>query len=291
MAASAESCSHCGKQGVGLKRCSRCKQASYCGAECQNANWRRHKKSCERPVPLPEVPAKIIAAREVGDWQGVLKLEGRMEELLAHQSDDVRLSLLSAVSEAHQAEWQAKDSKDHARSSVGLEERRISLLGKLQRFRDQGEAMCFLSDLLVFLGRHSEATTWYQRARDIGAAHGFFSLESVGCIGLGRMAIGEGRDEEGVALLQNALVAAHLNELDDPQYELNALELLIHALFETNSIDEAEPLVLRFREADQARSERKGSNILEYSSIVFSARLHEVLCLCIPRWELHTTAQ
>ena len=28
-AASVETCAHCGKQGVGFKRCSRCKQASY----------------------------------------------------------------------------------------------------------------------------------------------------------------------------------------------------------------------------------------------------------------------
>ena len=34
--ASAEAtCSHCGKQGgVGMKHCTRCRQASYCGAEC-----------------------------------------------------------------------------------------------------------------------------------------------------------------------------------------------------------------------------------------------------------------
>ena len=29
MAASADTCAHCGKKGVGFKRCSRCKEASY----------------------------------------------------------------------------------------------------------------------------------------------------------------------------------------------------------------------------------------------------------------------
>jgi len=244
-------------------------------------------------VPLQEVPAKINAARAVGDWQGVLKWEGRIEELLAHPSDAVCESLLSAFSEAHQTGWSATGSKDHARSSVGLEERRIPLLAKLQRFWDQGEAMYFLADILKFLERRSEAATWFQRARDVGAAHGFFSLESLACMGLGQEAMEEGRDEEGMALLRNALVAAELNELDDLAYELDPLNLLIYALFATNSIDEVEPLVLRYRKAAKAVSEKEGVGVCfaEFESLLCSARLHEVLCICIPRWKPHTTAQ
>ena len=64
---------------------------------------------------------------------------------------------------------------DHAHSIVALEERQIPLLGKLQRFRNQGGAMCGLSKVLCLLERKSEAATWHQRARDVGAAHGFFS--------------------------------------------------------------------------------------------------------------------
>jgi len=279
MADSAESCAHCGKQGVGFKRCSRCKQAWYCGAECQNANWKRHKKTCAPPAPLQDVFAKIDAAEASGDWRGVLQWEGRMEELMALRSDDDCLQILMAFSLAHQMGLHATGSNDHARSYAELEERRIPLLGKLQRFRDQGEAMCSLSDILLALKRNSEAATLYQRARDVGAAHGFFSLESKACIGLGEVANDAGRHEEGVALLRNALVAAELNELDDPQYELDALKQLIYALFKTKSIDEVEPLVLRFREAVKAQSEKHGACFEEFDSLLCSARLHEVLCM------------
>ena len=40
-----DTCDFCGKHGVGFKRCSTCKQTWYCGAACQTAAWKRHKKS------------------------------------------------------------------------------------------------------------------------------------------------------------------------------------------------------------------------------------------------------
>ena len=80
------------------------------------------------------------------------------------------------------------------------------------------------------------------------------------------------------ALLRNALVAAELNELDDPVFELNALKALIGALFAIRSIDEVEPLVLRYREAAKAQS-GKGFCLEEFDSLLCSARLHEVLCM------------
>jgi len=285
MAARAETCAHCGKQGEGFKRCSRCKHACYCGVACQNANWKRHKKTCAPPVPLQDVVAKIKAAYAADDWGGVLQWEGRVEELVAHRSDAACSGMLSVFSDAHRMGWLATGGKGHAISCVGLVERRIPLLGKLQRFRHQGEAMCKLSDILRSLERNSEAATWSQRARDVGAAHGFFSLESRACVGLGIAAMNEGRHEEGVALLRNSLVAAELNELDDPNYELDAVNSLVQALFQTNSIDEVEPLVLRYQEAAKAYSEKEGggsSVVSEFSSLLYSARLHEVLCLCTP---------
>jgi hypothetical protein len=237
-------------------------------------------------MPLKDVTAQILAARATQDWREILKWEGRMEELMAHQSDDNCLGFLSAFCNAHLSEWNATGSKDHARSSVRLMERRIPLLGKLQRFRDQGEAMCVAADILsTTLQSDSEGATWFQRARDVGAAHGFFSLESKACSGLGRAAMVEWRHEEGVALLRNALVAAELNELDDPRYELNALDVLIEALFEARAFDEVEPLVLRYREAAKAQSEKEGFCCAEFDSLLYSACLHEVQCLCTPRLE------
>ena len=78
-------------------------------------------------------------------------------------------------------------------------------------------------------------------------------------------------------------MAAELNELDDPAYERFALYALVEALLYTHKIDEVEPLVLRYREAAKAQSEKEEVCFAEFMSLLFSARLHEVLCLCTPR--------
>jgi hypothetical protein len=46
-----DACATCGKKegeaDIKLKRCMACKNTKYCGTECQKANWKQHKKSCE----------------------------------------------------------------------------------------------------------------------------------------------------------------------------------------------------------------------------------------------------
>mmetsp|Transcript_4499 Transcript_4499/g.17079 ORF Transcript_4499/g.17079 Transcript_4499/m.17079 type:complete len:459 (-) Transcript_4499:8-1384(-) len=42
-------CSYCGRAAERLLRCSKCQQASYCGAACQRSAWAAHKQSCQRP--------------------------------------------------------------------------------------------------------------------------------------------------------------------------------------------------------------------------------------------------
>ena len=57
-------CFECGKPGV--KRCSRCKNAWYCGRKCQVKNWKAHKKVCDLVVDATKADAdsKVAAAAE-----------------------------------------------------------------------------------------------------------------------------------------------------------------------------------------------------------------------------------
>jgi len=209
--ASASTCSHCGKQREGLKKCSVCKKAAYCGAECQKAAWKKHKKTCPPPPSRDDVIGKINASRATKDWAGVLKWEGRLEELLQGQPDAACDAILSVFAEAHSmastpmgnacnAGMQSTGT-EHALCAITLNERRVDLLGKMGRFRDQGKRICDLADRLLLLGKKEEALTQFERAEQLGAAHGFSSVECQACEGIGLLTVKEGGDAEGVELL------------------------------------------------------------------------------------------
>jgi hypothetical protein len=46
-------CEGCGASEGSLKRCSRCKQVSYCSKTCQAEHWAVHKASCSKPAAHP----------------------------------------------------------------------------------------------------------------------------------------------------------------------------------------------------------------------------------------------
>jgi len=211
-------CLQCGKvdKPKNLKKCGRCFEAgsftvSYCSAQCQKAAWRGgHKAVCAKPPLIPEevvdVLNEVMAAGEVEDWREVLKWEGRRDELMDRLADDDCLTVLQTFIYAHKLEQAATGSPHDALSVVRLEEQLVELLGKMERFRDQGEAMCSLAMAFEHVSMDQEAERWFKRARDVGAAHGFFSVEARACQGLGLRAAMHGRHEEGQELLRNALV-------------------------------------------------------------------------------------
>jgi hypothetical protein len=290
-------CAHCGKEEAELKRCSRCKQVSYCGAECQTAGWKHHKETCEPPLSRDQVLARVLAASAAEDWRGVLKWEGRMEELLPMLPDADCNQILRLFIGAHESfpmtnAFHERITTGHALSAIRLLERRVELLGKMQLFRDQGGVMCDLGYKLASREKKEEAARWHQRARDLGVAHGFFSVESRACLGLGALALAEGRGDEGRDLLRNAVAAASLAEGDSNAEEVRVLPLLINALFASDAVDEVEPLVLRFRELVKKALRQHGvfSSIdLDLISLYYCARLHEVPCCRTLCWEpLHT---
>ena len=283
---SCDICAHCEKgatkKGAPLQRCSSCAPSM---------------KTCEPLLPRPEVDRKIHEAHYADDWQGVLKMEGRMEELMdgAHaivmsRRDERRDQILGAFARAHAVGYLSTLLPDHALSAIRLDERRVELLGKMERFRDQAAAQCRIAHHLLFLGRTSEAATYFQRGRDLGAQHGFFSAESQACLGLGKLKLLEGKQEEGLELLRNAVAAAPLNESDDICCETNALGHLLDSLFKANGIDEAEPLVPRFREAAEVESRKEGRLCAaNLESFCWSARLEEVLCILSAAMHLQST--
>ncbi|KAJ1493149.1 hypothetical protein T484DRAFT_1879840 [Baffinella frigidus] len=197
MAGRETSCAHCGKHSVALKRCLGCLQVLYCGAECQKAARRGHKKTCAR---REDVFMQVMQAGAQGDAQGVLKWEGRMEELMEGMPDTICDTILHAFMKAHMQQPFSRGPLAKVPEALRLENRRIELLGKMELSRNQGEAMCNAAHMLIFAGQPQDAARSFQRARDVGAAHGFFTVESQACQGLAELFITQERHEEGAEL-------------------------------------------------------------------------------------------
>jgi hypothetical protein len=200
---------------------------------------------CAPPLSTEDVRARVDAAYEAGDWREVLKWEGRMNELMEGQPDAMCEIILGRFQVAHYSGTVSTGSPHHALSSIRLGEQLIDLLGNGQRFRDQGEAMCALANSLHAAGKRQEASLYYQKARKVGEAHGFFSVECRACLGLGEEAMRGGRHAEGLDLLRNALAASRLSENEGlSTCELPVLHSLIDALFLTEAIDEVDLSVI-----------------------------------------------
>ena len=126
-----------------------------------------------------------------------------MEELMDGQTDSTCASTLQMFARAHMC----TGTRTHALAAARLLRRRIDLLSKMQRFRDMGKVMCDLAETLQIAEQPHEAARCLERARAVGEEHGFFSVECRACKGLGDLAITEGRNDDAVQLLQNALAA------------------------------------------------------------------------------------
>jgi len=220
----------------------------------------------------------VLAGGAAAEWREVLKLEGRMEEMIEGQPDATCEKITRAFKAAHLKGSLSTGSPHHDLSLISLGEQRVDLLGKMQRFRDQGEEICAIANYLKHTGKRQDAARYYQKARKVGEAHGLFSVECKACRGLGKLAVEEGRTEEGLDLMRNALAAVPLSEHEGTdKWELYVLNPLIGALFKTHAIDEVEPLVMRYRETAKAQSARGGRFCLEeLNSLIISAQLHEV---------------
>ena len=155
-----------------------------------------------------------------------------MDELMEGQTDEACELILGRFQVAHALGTISTGSPHYALSSIRIGQQLIYFLGKGQRFRDQGEEMCALAESLHVAGKRQEASLYYQKARKVGEAHGFFSVECRACLGLGREKLKEGRHGEGLDLMRNALAALRLSENEGfSTWELPVLDSLIDALF------------------------------------------------------------
>ncbi|KAJ1490325.1 hypothetical protein T484DRAFT_3358431 [Baffinella frigidus] len=166
-------CSHCGEQSEVLKKCSVCKQAFYCGAECQNAAWKKHKKSCMSPAArrarfIETVNIKMSDAHGRGDYEQVILL-GRLAEkdLALLTPDDIEECpmhrfLLNSMGHAFTRQQRYSEA-------VPYYERLAALFASQGHFIEQGQALMNLGRVRMTVGARVEAAAIYEKVRDMAS--------------------------------------------------------------------------------------------------------------------------
>ncbi|VDC00783.1 unnamed protein product [Peniophora sp. CBMAI 1063] len=110
--ASVGSCTACFKWGA-TQRCSRCKRNAYCNAECQNRDWKSHKKTCSNPDPGKRALETIIRSA-VDDAPKLLGLSQLLDPIWMLQPGNQYLQSIIRVACLLNGITEAKNSADIA---------------------------------------------------------------------------------------------------------------------------------------------------------------------------------
>ena len=100
-----DTCAACGKTSDTVKKCSRCKKVSYCSRSCQQADWSKHKTSCQSQQSRdnPEASSQDDGTIE----QAVVKREcgycGKVSDSLKHCARCTKVSYCDR--NCQQADW------------------------------------------------------------------------------------------------------------------------------------------------------------------------------------------
>ena len=199
--------------------------------------------------PLAAVAAMVDTARQAHDWPGMLWWESRLEELLLVTVEATHPELISGFAGANFFEG-------HYEKAASLFQRSVQVLGKMERFAEQGGDMCRVGDCFLRLNDVRCAETWFQNARKLGETHGCYVVECAACLGLGRaeLCIRE-RMQEAEDLLRHALsVLDFVGDDKGDTLERDINTDLSKVLLQTDRYEEAGPLIQRLRELAERAS-------------------------------------
>ena len=93
---------------------------------------------------------KVTATGLEDDWREVRKWEGRMDMKMQNLPYARCNQFLARFVKARMGRFNSTGSKDNSLSIIRLETRRVEDLDNMQRFQDQGDALCRAADYLLF---------------------------------------------------------------------------------------------------------------------------------------------
>jgi tetratricopeptide (TPR) repeat protein len=255
------SCAHClnimdVSGGEKSKSCAKCRDVTYCGVDCQKADWRTHKPNCK---PCERYVVETVATLHDSDqWRKLLKWRPSIDVMLANMrdTDDLHrfrdqyntqtIGLLHALVEAYKLGMSSTGDVDHvyALAALPLLDEMAELMGKMGDFEFQGLCFCDLAHLKTcILGCvNNDIAAYYEKASDLAARHFIPSVQARACFGLGRAANGNKEYEKAATLLRKAI---HPEAQTNPEDAVHCVFQLIDVLIKLNLVDEIDTFIQR----------------------------------------------
>ena len=214
---------------------------------------------------LSSIIQMLEESSESRDWAGVLRWESRLEELLTtgHLTDFHQVKLIHYFASANVEQL-------HFAKAASLFQRSVELLGKLERFSEQGTDMCHVGDCFLQLGDAKGGEMWLQKARKLGETLGCYAVECNACYGLGRMELHlHRRLQEAEELFRHALAVVEFveDERETIWLERDIKLGLVTVLLRTDRYEEAGPLSQRLCELAK-RSDANPFHMVEALQLV-----------------------
>ena len=282
------SCTTCKVEEEDLYCCSFCRRSCYCSEQCHSEDAVHHQAVCVPPPSLSHVLDVVRTAHFDNKWEPIIGYQWRMQDLFhvvqEHHGLRAAWDVLRVFIDAHMSGYHSTGDEDHLVWFRRLTERSIKICNTLQQFRTQAETMCSLGHVLRVVGEFDDARMMYLEAGRIAEHHGFLSVESAVCLGLGLMHMESGDEEYGVKLLRNAVLAIDFSVEPSTSHVLKSLESLSVSLFKTGDTDGLETVVLRLHhEAEEAMLASPSAYFVFYlRSTVLCAQLCQVPSLLTP---------